>query len=175
QGLNWPGDSVFISESAGVNASTDLIGPGFFDLCGAGNGNCVDLDGSTGSGHDPAGQLQSVASFAPGTYTVHFDLGGNQRGTPSESTTVSLGSFSTTLTPASNTEPMTLHSFTFTTATGGNLVFTENGPSDQIGNLLDNVSLATGVPEPATWAFMIAGFGLAGFGLRRARRRSALA
>lgn len=31
-----------------------------------------------------------------------------------------------------------------------------------------------GVPEPATWAMMIAGFGATGFALRRSRRRKAL-
>ena len=47
-----------------------------------------------------------------------------------------------------------------------------------IGNwLADDISFSTGgsaVPEPATWAMMIAGFGLAGSALRR-RPRSALA
>jgi hypothetical protein len=33
-----------------------------------------------------------------------------------------------------------------------------------------NGSLVTGVPEPATWAMMLVGFGLAGFALRRQRR-----
>jgi len=33
-----------------------------------------------------------------------------------------------------------------------------------------NGNLASGVPEPATWAMMLLGFGLAGFALRRQRR-----
>lgn len=33
------------------------------------------------------------------------------------------------------------------------------------------LSLSSAVPEPATWAMMIAGFGLAGAALRSARRR----
>ncbi|MBU1377732.1 MAG: PEPxxWA-CTERM sorting domain-containing protein [Alphaproteobacteria bacterium] len=32
--------------------------------------------------------------------------------------------------------------------------------------------IETGVPEPATWALMIAGFGLAGSAVRRARSRA---
>lgn len=38
-----------------------------------------------------------------------------------------------------------------------------------------NVSTLAAVPEPATWAMMIAGFGLAGASLRSARRRIAFA
>ncbi len=44
---------------------------------------------------------------------------------------------------------------------------------DNVGPLLDNVSLdiaAPPVPEPATWAMMIAGFGLIGGAMRRVRR-----
>jgi len=39
---------------------------------------------------------------------------------------------------------------------------------------IDNVTFASAVPEPATWAMMIAGFGLAGAMLRR-RRQTAFA
>jgi len=168
--LNWPGDATFTS--VGPPGSVDLIGapPPFFDLQ-PGNGFYVDLDGSSGSGNDPAGQLVSTVSFDAGTYTVHFDLAGNLRNAPDQSTTVSLGDFSTTLTP-SNTTHFTPHSFTFTTATAGKLTFTEHGPSDQQGNLLDNVQLVSGVPEPATWAMMLVGFGGLG-GLLRAQRRKA--
>ena len=49
------------------------------------------------------------------------------------------------------------------------MTFTQNDPGD--GMILAGVTL--GVPEPATWALMIGGFGLAGAALRR--RRAALA
>ncbi|MFI4966277.1 MAG: PEPxxWA-CTERM sorting domain-containing protein [Caulobacterales bacterium] len=163
--LNWPGDGSFLS--TGAPGSVDLIGapPPFYDIA-PGHGYYVDLDGTTGSGNNPAGQLTSVMSFGAGSYTLSFDLAGNLRGAPAQTTTVSLGSFSTMLTPA-NTDGFMTHTFSFTT-TGGNLVFTEGGPSNQQGNLLDNVSLAT--PEPATWAMMLMGFGGIG-GLLRSRRR----
>lgn len=153
--LNWAGDALFTS--TGAPGSVDLIGapPPFFDLS-PGHGYYVDLDGSSGTGNDPAGQLTSTGVFGPGTYTLHFLLAGNLRGAPDQSTTVSLGDFSATLTPTATTD-FVLHSFTFTTTQAGNLVFTEHGPSNQQGNLLDNVALSTGVPEPASWALMILG------------------
>jgi hypothetical protein len=170
--LNWPGDAVFTSTPPPGNVqglpSVDLVGPGFFSLCAPGQGNCVDLDGSTGNGNFPAGQLTSNASFGPGTYTVHFALAGNERGAAPETTDISLGSFSTSLTLLPS-DPWANHSITFTTTSPGNLVFTDLGPSDQQGNLLDNVAL-TSVPEPATWAMML--LGVAGVGtMMRGRNR----
>ena len=61
---NWPGDSVFLSILQPGNVqglpSVDLVGPGFFANLAYGSGNSVDLDGSTGSGNSPAGELQSI-------------------------------------------------------------------------------------------------------------------
>ena len=37
------------------------------------------------------------------------------------------------------------------------------------GVFFDNISVSTAVPEPATWAMMIMGFGVAGALLRRRR------
>lgn len=156
QGLNWSGDSVFNSVSAGSNASTDLIGTGFFDLY-PGNGNYVDLDGSSGNGNTPtAGKLESILTFGAGTYTLSFDLGGNARGAANQTTVVSLGGTTIASLDLASSDALTNHTFTFTTA-GGTLTFADLGPSDQQGNILDNVSLSA-VPEPATWAMMLLGF-----------------
>ena len=58
-------------------------------------------------------------------------------------------------------------SVTFST-TGGALTFAATGISDSLGGYLDNITITqNGVPEPASWALMIAGFGLAGATLRR--------
>jgi hypothetical protein len=66
-----------------------------------------------------------------------------------------------------STSPWTTYTVSFNTA-GGQLEFYEVGPSDNEGNLLDNVSLSTGgVPEPASWALMLIGFGAMGAVLRR--------
>ena len=145
--LNWTGDSVFtsnaVADAGGAIASTDLIGSGYFDFF-PGNGNYVDLDGSTGYGNLPvAGQLESNSAVGAGKYTLTFDLGGNARGAADQTTVISLGGFTDSITLASGA-PLATHSVTFNTA-GGNLFFTESGPSDQQGNILDNVTLSTAV------------------------------
>lgn len=57
-------------------------------------------------------------------------------------------------------------SVAFSLAAPGTLRFAAIGTSDSLGGYLDNVNLAA-VPEPASWAMMIAGFGLLGGVLRR--------
>jgi hypothetical protein len=131
------------------------------------HGNYVDLDGSTGH----VGQMTSNQSFAAGTYTLSFDLGGNARGAPDKATKIILGDFSETITLASSAG-LNQYTSTFTT-TGGQLIFSELGISDNQGNILDNVSV-TGVPEPSTWAMMIIGFGGLRLQMRRRDRTVAL-
>jgi hypothetical protein len=75
-------------------------------------------------------------------------------------------------------DPWTTHTISFT-ATGGGTVKADflSGSVDGRSALLDNVNLDVtgggGVPEPASWALMILGFGAAGAALRR--RRTVLA
>ena len=64
-----------------------------------------------------------------------------------------------------------LVSFTALNAGSARIFFTDTNPTgDNIGPMLDNVRLeisSGAVPEPATWAMMIAGFGLVGASMRR--------
>jgi hypothetical protein len=171
---NWAGDSVFrsIPQPGNVQGfpSVDLVGPGFFPEL-AFSGNSVDLDGSTGAGNNPTGQLQSVASFGLGDYTVTFMLSGNQRGFPEQTTVVSLGNQSFSVTPTDDI----YHAYSFTfLGTSGQLSFLDNGPSNFRGNLLDNVVLSA-VPEPSTWAMMILGFAGIGFMAYRRSLKSTMA
>ena len=175
--LNFTGDASFnslpvasTSGNGGV-ASTDLVGPGFFaGLCGDGT-KCVDLDGTTGGGNTPSSVLESTAMFAPGVYTLSFGLNGNSRGAPSQTTTVTLdGVTVAAITLASNAAYQT-YTYTVTTTGTGTLDFVESGPSTQQGALLDNVSLSS-VPEPASWALMLAGFTGIGAAVRGSRRKS---
>jgi hypothetical protein len=155
--------------------SVDLIGETTsgtdFDFY-PGNGGYVDLDGSTNA----AGTLQTLGSFAAGSYTLTFDLGGNARGDVDKTTTVTLGDFITSIT-LSSSSPYALETFSFTT-TGGKLSFADDAVGDQqVGNILDNVTLSTGVgvvPEPSTWAMMLMGFAGLGFAGWRAQRKAAL-
>ena len=159
QGLNYTGFAQW-TVTAG---SVDLIGTGFYDFY-PGNGNYVDLDGSTG-GQNPAGQITTNMVFAAGTYTLSFDLGGSQRG-DTNTVEVTLGNFVQDITLPSSA-PLSLYTYTFTT-TGGHLVFTDLGLSDNVGLILDNVEVD--VPEPASLGLLGAALTAVGFGLRRKRK-----
>ena len=66
--------------------------------------------------------------------------------------------------------PWTTRIFRFTpTAAGSFTIGFATDSADNIGPLLDNVLVtqAPGVPEPASWAMLIAGFGLVGAARRR--------
>lgn len=58
---------------------------------------------------------------------------------------------------------------TFTAGAGSTLTFRAAGTSDSLGGYLDNITLSA-VPEPATWAMMLIGFGMAGYGMRSRRK-----
>ena len=151
-------------------------GPGTVDLIGQtttqtafnfypGNDGYVDLDGSNAV----SGTLQTNISFLPGVYDLTFSLGGNARGDVATTTVISLGSFSEQITLNSD-DPLQQFSFAFST-TGGNLTFSDlPSGNGNIGNILDNVSLASAVPEPSTWVLMILGF--LGVGLMAYRKRT---
>jgi hypothetical protein len=161
--LNWAGDTTFLS----IPQPGNVQGLPSVDLVAASNpwgvttffGNTVDLDGSTGSGNTPAGELQSIKSLVSGTYVVQFELAGNQRGQPNQTTKVSIGSQFFDITPVGNN--YSLWTLTFANASG-QVAFTDLGPSNQQGDLLDSVTVSA-VPEPSTWAMMILGFLGVGF------------
>lgn len=165
--LNWAGDDVFLPTSP--PGTVDLIGVGgAFDFY-PGNGGYLDLDGSSGSGNDPAGEITSIANFGAGNYTLSFELGGNARGGPAQTTRVSLGDWSVEILLSSG-DPLSSYQFAFATS-GGQLKFTQIGPSTTSGSILDDVILESdrrgAVPEPETWALMIIGFGATGSAIRR--------
>jgi len=159
-----------------TSGAVDVIGDGgSYALLPFGNGNYVDLNGSIGQ----PGQLTTKMTFGAGTYVVSFDLAGSQGGDgfvdPISKTTqvaFSIGGAtqSLTLNPLS---PLTTYSFTFTTSAPGKLSFTDlSGGNNNVGNLLDNVSVSA-VPEPSTWAMMVLGF--LGVGFLAYRRKSGTA
>lgn len=151
-----------------ANGTVDTIGspPPFFDLI-PGNGHYIDLDGSTGD----AGEFSKALLLTGGvTYTASFDLAGSQRG-DRNIVDVAFGTTLNTYTLAS-ADPLGNASLVFTPGATGlySLSFANRG-GDNVGALLDNVSVTTAVPEPSTYALMLAG--LAGMGAvarRRAKR-----
>ena len=155
-----------------VNGTVDLIGNGYFQVVPAdpGRGLFIDTDGSTGK----AGTIESKNTFAfnqGDLINLTFQLAGNRRyNKDSDSVVVSLGSlFTKTYTLPG---PQLFTTFTETisasAATSAKLAFSGVG-SDNVGLLLDDVSLSKSVPEPMT----IGGSVLAlGFGWWTKRKRA---
>jgi PEP-CTERM motif len=64
----------------------------------------------------------------------------------------------------------------FTVFAPTTLTFRAAGTSDSLGIYLDDIGLTgTSVPEPASWAMMLGGFGLVGSAMRRRKVRFAIA
>lgn len=175
----------FTTESAG---STDITGwtvaSGSVDYINsywaASDGlRSIDIAGSS------VGALsQSFATTAGQSYVVSFDLSSNPDLRGPRDLLVSIdgdGPLVFTHPGATGKDAAgmnwTAQSFSF--LAGGPLttiMFTTNGTAQgAYGPALDNVSIL-GVPEPAAWALMLAGFGLVGGAMRRRQRgRSVLA
>ncbi len=155
-----------LSQWTMTDGSVDVIGAGSGYDFFPGNGKYIDLDGSTYN----AAVMQTLASFnllAGSTYTLSFDLGGSARPDGDNSVTVSLGDFSETFTLASDA-PLTSYSRQISMASNmtSHLIFDHAG-TDNMGLILDNVALSAPVPEPETWAMLVAGLALLGFNARR--------
>lgn len=149
-GLNY---TAFVNGWTVSDGTVDLIGSGFFDFY-PGNGNYVDLDGSTGN----AGVLSQSLSLTAGvTYTATFSLGGSQRGDTNEVDVMfgtSLANFSLL-----SADPLTQQSIVFTPGSSGSYTLSfSNGGGDNLGAILDNVMVSTpAIPEPQTYALMLGG------------------
>jgi len=161
----------FNGDTAGLNATpsgwtisnggtVDTIASGTFAItCAGGSGKCIDLDGSTGK----SGNLVSpgLNLLAGQTYTAFFDLSGNQRiAGQTNAVSIGFGTTTTTLSFAGNA-PFSTQSLSFAPLTSGtyNLSFLD-GSSNNVGAMLDNVSVQAAVPEPETYAIMLAALGL---------------
>ena len=192
--LNYDGFANF-----SVIGKVDVVKSGDYGItC---SGSCVDLDGSTGPGRITS--LQSFAFSAGDIVRYTITLGGNQRTADSDgfflgfsfddSTSLvdygynfaNLGGndqivysgttrgISTSFALAGN-QSFGSYSLFFKAGDAGTLnFFTGTGSADNVGPLLDKVtlSIASGaVPEPAAWAMMLAGFGLVGTAMRRRQK-----
>jgi choice-of-anchor C domain-containing protein len=133
----------------------------------------IDLNGNG------AGSIeQTLTGLTAGTqYLVSFFVSGNpdNRAVNPKTATLTLGSASNlvsySLTAANNTNNMLWQqvSYSFTADNSGSaLLRLASNSNDAYGLAVDNFSIAA-VPEPATWAMMIVGFGIAGVAVRRRR------
>lgn len=154
-----------------TGGTVDVVGGagGFASLCASGGVVCIDLDGSTMN----AGELsRSFAGTAGTVYTATFDLAGNQRNYPTDNLVVTFGTASQTFNLASNVAWNT-YSLSFTASSDANYSLNfNNAGGDNVGIVLDNVSV-TAVPEPETYAMLLAGLGVMGAVARRRKAQSA--
>ncbi len=148
----------------GTNVDVVGVADGFGSLCASpAGGNCVDLDGSGGN---PIGQLRSNTQFGPGSYLLSFDLIGNGRGGTSAAT-VTFGDYDQMFTlGTSDTTTGIISNKLVTLTSPGYLLFASNDPAgDQVGLVLDNITVSTAgstgvTPEPSS--FLLLGTGLLG-------------
>ena len=168
-----------------LSGSVDSIKSGDWSLNCVGNvGGCVDLDGST----DAAGTMYTTATFnlvAGTTYQLTADVSGNQlggtypaRGPDSLSFGFLSGgvpvaqtgstAFISTILASQPFTPVSLF-FTPTSNVSASIFFGAGG-GDNVGPILDNVSLAA-VPLPAAAWLLLSG--LVGFGALGRRKVSA--
>jgi hypothetical protein len=161
-----------------VFGTVDSIHNGDFGIHCVGNvGGCVDLDGST----NQSGPLITSGTFnlaAGHTYQLSAEISGNQRGAVANNlifgfaNTSNIALAAQTILGISSSSPFTLYSvlFTPTTAVSAEAFFYDILGTNNVGPVLDDVSV-TAVPLPAAAWLMLSG--LAALGAVARRRISA--
>jgi choice-of-anchor C domain-containing protein len=145
----------------------------------AGGNFSIDLDALS------AGSIfQTISTVAGQAYTVSFDLAGNPDGAPivklaiADATGLPGAAYLFDTTGKTKTN-MGWTTFTYDFIAQSNSTTLTFSNSNQAGFLtpygaaLDNISISSGAPEPASWALMLLGFGGLGMAMRSRRSRAA--
>jgi choice-of-anchor C domain-containing protein len=144
--------------NVGAN-SVDLIQNAYNSI----TNTSVDMLGTPGPG-----QISQSFNYAANTtYTLTFDLTHNPYASNGAQVQVDFFGQSHVV---DGMNPLHTETFTFTTgATGGvsTLSFSSVGGDGYSGGVIDNVSVSAPVPEPETYAMLVAGLGLLAFVSRR--------
>jgi hypothetical protein len=137
-------------------------------------GGSVDLSGNS------AGAIQQSFNAAAGSYNLQFYLSGNPDGglATTKQITVSIGGitqdFFYTLGGGNSKSNMNyiLETLAFSSLGGSNLLTFTSDTDSAFGGVIGGVDVSA-IPEPATWAMLLLGFGGIGWSLRR-RQSAAL-
>lgn len=155
---NFDAEEAQLNYSSFANWSVEA---GFVDTIANGQfgincpGVCIDLDGSGGE----AGVLSTIDTFAHGVYRVSFELSGNQRTTSADDElTVTFGDLAETIAIVDPSAPFMNFTFTATVEADGEFFSFSHAGGDNVGLILDNVSI-TLVPVPGAILFFASALG----------------